>query len=134
MQHGGCRRIGGLIPQTARAEQLRLHIPHKLRHSGAVRRAQGVFKLVKQDLKSVFHTVKHTAEPAAQSAAQGQQVCLALLFLHGKRLPLSFCHTAQLLKHSFKKLSVGKHTVLRAAAPQAERPVRIGAAPCHAGG
>ena len=71
---------------------------------------------------------------AAQSAAQGQQVCLALLFLHGKRLPLSFCHAAQLLKHSFKKLSVGKHTVLRAAAPQAERPVRIGAAPCHAGG
>ena len=117
-----------------RAEQLRLHIPHKLRHSGAIRRVQGMFKLVQQDLKSVFHAVKHTAEPAAQPAAQGQQVCLALLFLHGKRLPLSFCHAAQLLKHSFKKLSVGKHTVLRAAAPQAERPVRIGAAPCHAGG
>lgn len=93
-----------------------------------------MFKLVEQDLKSVFHAVKHTAEPAAQPAAQGQQVCLALLFLHGKRLPLSFCHAAQLLKHSFKKLSVGKHTVLRAAAPQAERPVRIGAAPCHASG
>ena len=82
-RRGGIRR---LVPQPPQADQLRLQFLEQRHQLGALCRVYRVLQAVLQYLKGVLHAVKRAPEPPAQSPAQGQQCCILVPSVHGKRL------------------------------------------------
>ena len=82
-RRGGIRR---LVPQPPQADQLRLQFLEQRHQLGAFCRVYRVLQAVLQYLKGVLHAVKRAPEPPAQSPAQGQQCCILVPSVHGKRL------------------------------------------------
>ena len=82
-RRGGIRR---LVPQPPQADQLRLQFLEQRHQLGALCRVYRVLQAVLQYFKGVLHAVKRAPEPPAQSPAQGQQFCILVPSVHGKRL------------------------------------------------